>query len=96
MGKQKMKKLTEQFLIDSGWLVEETYPLMTILKWNSLITASIGRYGHFSIRERHWMNEDEFTRVFETINSNLTEDDYNNIIRLLCIKMKKTIEIIEP
>jgi hypothetical protein len=80
--------ITKAFLLLNGWSIIDTFPLYEAFqhKKNTRLFAHIGMYGDFSITELHWMN-DEPQKYFNTINADLITEDYNNIIRLLGIKI---------
>lgn len=85
---QENAQITRAFLESEGWILTDEKPLLDSFEHtkNSLLKCSIGLYGHFSIHELHWCN-DEPERGFSTINSKLTIDDYKSIIRLLNIRI---------
>ncbi len=83
---QEKVKINRDFLVKNGWLLKEEKPLFETFQHskNTDLVASIGLYGSFSIAELHWCNKTP-ERNFYTINPDLTEEDYYNIIRLLNI-----------
>lgn len=85
--------ISNPFLQRIGWIIKEELPLVIHYTWNTGISCSFGKYGYFSIKEYHWMNEGEVVREFTTINHKLSVNDYYDIIKMLGIKMKKEILI---
>lgn len=77
-----MSKITVNFLEDQGFYVSEAKPTETLLKDKSgNIKCIIGKNGYFSITENCWIDEEPI-KTFSTINPNLTEHDYREILRI--------------
>jgi len=81
-------RLTKDFLLSQGWEMVLGMPLFTDFKHKSNLdlVCRIGMYGEFYITELHWCNKTS-ERIFSTINSNLTTDDYFKILSLLRINI---------
>ena len=76
-------------MISQGWEVEETKPLYIDYAHKSkkdYLKARLSKYGGIFIGEKDWMNN-EFDRIFTTVNPNFTESDYFKIMKLLMIKL---------
>lgn len=85
---QNRMKINREFLISKGFVLTGEYPLFEEFKHSKdyLIFASIGLYGSFSIGDLHWCNK-TVERVFSTMNPNLTEEDFDRIVSMLCLKI---------
>jgi hypothetical protein len=85
---QEKWKITREFLLSEGWVLKNEYPLFETFEHskNADLVCSIGLYGSFSLCELHWCNKTP-DREFSTINSELTKDDYYQVIKLLGIRM---------
>lgn len=86
---QERAKINRKFLESQGWILIKEYPLFESFEHrrNSDLVCSIGLYGSFSIHELHWMNKTP-EGGFSALNSNLTEEDYFTILRLLNFNIK--------
>jgi hypothetical protein len=85
---QKQIQINRDFLISQGWELKEEYPLFENFTHpkNHLVYAAIGIHGEFSICEVHWCNGNP-EREFNSLNPELTTDDYFNILKMLRIKL---------
>ena len=81
-------KITVDFLISQGWDINEQKPLYTsfIHSKDERLVCSIGKYSEFFIAELHWCNRTP-ERTFDTVNHNLTTEDYHTIIKLLALQI---------
>ncbi len=82
------KKITVQFLENKGLILTETKRNEFKLESkNGNVKVVLGKSGHFSISEEHWMDEEPI-KSFTTTNPALTETDFDDIVRISKINVK--------
>lgn len=83
---QANMQINRDFLLSKGWILQDEYPLFENFfhSKNKDLVCAIGLYGEFSIAQLHWCNKTP-ERQFITMNSKLTKEDYEVILRLLNI-----------
>lgn len=85
---QNKIQINRGFLESEGWILEEERPLYeSFTRPNSEIyRCTISMYGGFAITEYHWCNRTP-ERTFQTLNAELSKQDYHDILRMLNIKL---------
>lgn len=88
---QRENKIDNEFLIGMGFELVNEYPLKNIYRHTieQLVYCSIGLYGELFIGEKHWCNDD-YERVFTTINPSLDQTDFTLLLVMLNIKLPLT------
>lgn len=87
---QEKAQITKEFLISQGWEPSDELSLYDSFRHskNNNLTCSIGLYGEFYLSRLDWLEKIP-DRVFNTVNRDLTKEDYFKIIDLLKIKVPK-------
>jgi hypothetical protein len=85
---QEKAQINRDFLISQGWRLKEEKPLFETFTHtkNPDAFCSIGLYGEFSLTKVHWCNKTP-ELFFNTVNPDLTTDDYFSILRMLRIRL---------